>query len=81
LTSFIAAGIASPFRDRDRQFPVELDRLMAGFIGRDVACCPARRVDNKISINASYARRVDGLRAALQTRDRVQFRALGLKEF
>jgi hypothetical protein len=54
---------------------------MAGFIGRDVACCPARRVDNKISINASYARRVDGLRAALQTRDRVQFRALGLKEF
>jgi len=55
---------------------------VAGFMGRDVACCPARRADNKITINDSYARRVDGLRApALQTRDRVQFRALGLKEF
>jgi hypothetical protein len=61
---------------------VELARLMAGFMGRDVACCPARRADNKITINGSYARRVDGLRApALQTRDCVQFRALGLKEF
>jgi hypothetical protein len=61
LTSFIAAGTASLFRDRNRPFPVELARLMVGLVGRDVACCSTRSAGNKITINGCYTRGAGGL--------------------